>query len=156
MAQWPFAHECEMTYRLSEKMLEVNGVITNLSSDPMPVAAKTAKTSTIMCLLTTSPDQPADTILDPHDFPIDQESERAPTEFKIGEQLGLVNGQNRIDGLIFDEDIPFDSHIGAVRIVDGKILISDWDDYLDLDFCPSPPEFISQAFLVRGLEKSRP
>ena len=38
MAQWPFAHEYEMTYRLSEGTLEVNVVITNLSSDPMPVA----------------------------------------------------------------------------------------------------------------------
>jgi aldose 1-epimerase len=38
MAQWPFAHEYEMTYRLQDGVLEVETTITNLSEDPMPVA----------------------------------------------------------------------------------------------------------------------
>jgi aldose 1-epimerase len=38
MAQWPFAHEYEMTYSLKDGMLEVRVTITNLSNDPMPVA----------------------------------------------------------------------------------------------------------------------
>lgn len=38
MAQWPFAHEYEMTYRLADGMLEVQVTVTNLSSDLMPVA----------------------------------------------------------------------------------------------------------------------
>jgi aldose 1-epimerase len=37
MAQWPFAHEYEMTYRLAGGMLEVRVTVTNLSSDPMPL-----------------------------------------------------------------------------------------------------------------------
>jgi len=37
MAQWPFAHEYEMTYRLADGMLKVRITVTNLSSDPMPV-----------------------------------------------------------------------------------------------------------------------
>jgi aldose 1-epimerase len=37
MAQWPFAHEYEMTYRLSGGMLEVRTTIHNLSAEPMPV-----------------------------------------------------------------------------------------------------------------------
>ncbi|HXP85489.1 MAG TPA: aldose 1-epimerase [Bryobacteraceae bacterium] len=37
MAQWPFAHEYEMTYRLRGGVLEVRVTVTNLSSDPMPV-----------------------------------------------------------------------------------------------------------------------
>jgi len=37
MAQWPFAHEYEMTYSLAEGVLEVKTTITNLSADPMPV-----------------------------------------------------------------------------------------------------------------------
>ncbi len=37
MAQWPFAHEYEMTYRLADGVLEVRVTVTNLSSDPMPV-----------------------------------------------------------------------------------------------------------------------
>jgi aldose 1-epimerase len=37
MANWPFAHEYEMTYRLSEKGLEVETVIKNLGAEPMPV-----------------------------------------------------------------------------------------------------------------------
>ena len=37
MAQWPFAHEYEMTYRLSAGVLEVRITVTNLSTDPMPV-----------------------------------------------------------------------------------------------------------------------
>jgi aldose 1-epimerase len=38
MAQWPFAHEYEMTYTLKDGVLEVRVTVTNLSSDPMPVA----------------------------------------------------------------------------------------------------------------------
>lgn len=38
MAQWPFAHEYEMTYALKDGVLEVRVTITNLSNDPMPVA----------------------------------------------------------------------------------------------------------------------
>jgi aldose 1-epimerase len=37
MAQWPFAHEYEMTYSLSGGVLEVKTTITNLSTDTMPV-----------------------------------------------------------------------------------------------------------------------
>jgi len=38
MKQWPFAHTIEMTYRLQGGVLEVRTRITNLSSEPMPVA----------------------------------------------------------------------------------------------------------------------
>lgn len=38
MAQWPFAHEYEMTYRLKDGELEVRLSISNLSNETMPVA----------------------------------------------------------------------------------------------------------------------
>src|SRR5215813_15600209 len=38
LAQWPFAHEFEMTYSLADGMLEVRTTITNLSAEAMPVA----------------------------------------------------------------------------------------------------------------------
>lgn len=38
MAQWPFAHEYEMTYRLADGVLEVKLTVTNLSAEPMPLA----------------------------------------------------------------------------------------------------------------------
>ncbi len=37
MAQFPFAHSIEMTYRLHDGVLEVRTTIENLSADPMPV-----------------------------------------------------------------------------------------------------------------------
>ena len=37
MAQWPFAQEYEMTYQLSNGVLETRLVVTNLSADPMPI-----------------------------------------------------------------------------------------------------------------------
>ena len=37
MAQWPFAHEYEMTYRLSGGVLEVRVTVANLSAESMPV-----------------------------------------------------------------------------------------------------------------------
>jgi aldose 1-epimerase len=37
MAQWPFAHEYEMTYSLAEGVLEVRLTVANLSSQPMPL-----------------------------------------------------------------------------------------------------------------------
>jgi aldose 1-epimerase len=38
MANWPFAHEYEITYRLADGALEVITTITNLSTEAMPVA----------------------------------------------------------------------------------------------------------------------
>jgi aldose 1-epimerase len=38
MAQWPFAHEYEMTYRLADGTLEVKLTVTNRSEEAMPVA----------------------------------------------------------------------------------------------------------------------
>ena len=38
MAQFPFAHTIEMTYRLSDGALEVETVLENHSTEPMPVA----------------------------------------------------------------------------------------------------------------------
>jgi aldose 1-epimerase len=38
MAQWPFAHEYGITYRLSDGVLEVETSVSNLSEDPMPLA----------------------------------------------------------------------------------------------------------------------
>jgi aldose 1-epimerase len=38
MAQWPFAHEYEMTYQLRGGELEVRVSVTNLSAEAMPIA----------------------------------------------------------------------------------------------------------------------
>jgi aldose 1-epimerase len=38
MKQWPFAHTIDMTYRLSDGMLEVETTIANMSAEPMPVS----------------------------------------------------------------------------------------------------------------------
>ena len=38
MAQFPFAHTIEMTYRLEDGTLEVHTVLHNLSAEPMPVS----------------------------------------------------------------------------------------------------------------------
>lgn len=38
MANWPFAHEYEMTYRLADGALEVQVAVTNRSDQPMPLA----------------------------------------------------------------------------------------------------------------------
>ena len=38
MAQWPFAHEYEMTYRLADGVLEVSVTVSNLGAEPMPIA----------------------------------------------------------------------------------------------------------------------
>jgi aldose 1-epimerase len=38
MAQWPFAHEYEITHRLDNGVLEVKTTVTNLSTEPMPIA----------------------------------------------------------------------------------------------------------------------
>lgn len=37
MAQWPFAQEYEMTYRLADGVLEVRTTVTNLSTESMPL-----------------------------------------------------------------------------------------------------------------------
>ncbi len=38
MRQWPYAHTIEMTYRLSDGVLEVATTLSNLSDEPMPIA----------------------------------------------------------------------------------------------------------------------
>jgi aldose 1-epimerase len=38
MAQWPFAHEYEITHRLAGGVLEVKVTVTNVGADPMPIS----------------------------------------------------------------------------------------------------------------------
>lgn len=38
MAQWPFAHTIDVTYRLADGVLEVATTVTNTGSEPMPIA----------------------------------------------------------------------------------------------------------------------
>ncbi len=38
MANWPFAHEYEITYRLAEGVVEVRTRVVNLSAEPMPMS----------------------------------------------------------------------------------------------------------------------
>lgn len=38
MKQWPFAHQYEMTYTLADGELQVTTTVTNLSTEPMPLA----------------------------------------------------------------------------------------------------------------------
>lgn len=38
MANWPFAQDYEITYRLADGTLEVSTTVTNLSTDPMPMS----------------------------------------------------------------------------------------------------------------------
>ncbi len=38
MAQWPFAHAYEITYRLADGSLEVRTTVSNLGTEPMPLA----------------------------------------------------------------------------------------------------------------------
>ncbi len=38
MANWPFAHEYEITYRLADGALEVSTTVTNLSTEAMPIS----------------------------------------------------------------------------------------------------------------------
>ncbi len=38
MANWPFAHEYEVTYRLAEDVLQVSTTVRNLGAEPMPLA----------------------------------------------------------------------------------------------------------------------
>lgn len=38
MAQWPFAHQYDVTYTLADGVLEVKATVTNLSADTMPIA----------------------------------------------------------------------------------------------------------------------
>ncbi len=38
MANWPFAHEYEMTYRLADGAVQVSTTVRNLSAQPMPMA----------------------------------------------------------------------------------------------------------------------
>jgi aldose 1-epimerase len=37
MANWPFAHEYEMTYKLTDGVLEVSTTVRNVSAEPMPI-----------------------------------------------------------------------------------------------------------------------
>ncbi len=37
-AQWPFAHDYEITYRLADGALEIRTTVSNLSAEPMPLA----------------------------------------------------------------------------------------------------------------------
>lgn len=102
------------------------------------------------------PDHPADTFFDARDLPVEQEPEWASAELEIGQQLGLVDGLNRIDGLVFDEDAPLDAHVGAIAGIDRHAIVFDRKGDFAFDLQSSLPEFVNEAALIGRLKEPRP
>ena len=100
------------------------------------------------------PDHPADAFLHEPDFPIEDESNGASAEFQVSQQLGFMDGQDRIDGFVFDDDAFIHAHVGAIPCVDEQPVITDRNFDLFFGLESSLFELIHHAALIGGFEQA--
>ena len=72
------------------------------------------------------PDHPADAFLHEPDFPIEDESNGASAEFQVSQQLGFMDGQDRVNGFYFDYDQVFHKQIKSQVTIKIESFKNQW------------------------------
>jgi hypothetical protein len=93
-------------------------------------------------------DQTAYSSAELRDIEVDQQANRAPGEFEIGEQLSLMNWLQPFDGLQFDNHLLFHQQVNAIAALQLYSAIFDGQRPLPLDLYPSFNQLVCEAGLI--------
>ena len=101
-------------------------------------------------------DQTAEAVLQDGNVEVDQQTNGLTGEAEIGQQLGIVDGQEFLDGLQFDHDTALDQQIDLqIRRHAMPAVLHRYRD-LSLEPHPSQPELHPKALRVDALQQPRP
>ena len=85
---------------------------------------------------------------------IQEQSNRESQDTHVGEQLGLVQSDEALDALDFDDDAVLDNKVWSI-FPDHTSLVQDWNCNLPLVVKPSRCELETQRPFIRRLHQSR-
>ena len=98
-------------------------------------------------------DNTSDTVPQVNNVEIDQESQRAATQLEMRDQLGLMDGQERIHGLELRDDPVFDQEVDSVAHVQTNTLKLNRNRQLTGYLKPLVREHMGDARLIGALQK---
>jgi hypothetical protein len=90
-----------------------------------------------------------------HLVEIDEEADRNIQEFHVAEELCLVDGKDLLRGFHFDENTTLNENVEAERLFAGEAFVLDLHALLADAVELAEFQFLQQAPLVDGLDKSR-
>jgi hypothetical protein len=74
---------------------------------------------------------------------------------EVGDELGLVNRENSLDRLNFDDQAARNEYVQPVSAVQTHILVLEWHIHLPLKGDPFEGQFPAEALLIGALQETR-
>ena len=87
---------------------------------------------------------------------VDQQAYGDVEQFHVTEQLGLMDKQDLLDRLEFEQQAAFDQNVKAKRFLEGKTLIFDFDNALVDGTHFLEAQFAHEALLINAFDEARP
>jgi hypothetical protein len=99
-------------------------------------------------------DNPLETQTHPRDVEVHQQAERDPRQLQVGLELRLMNREQHIGRLEFDNDEVFDDNIQTITGVYAKAPVVERKQALTFNRDAAEPELVTKAGFVCRLEES--
>ena len=100
-------------------------------------------------------DHSDNTVAHMRDVKIQQITKFEATELQIAEELTTMDWKDRLYRLQLDDHLVADEKVDAVTVIDGQILIADWDQHLPAHRYALLFQFVSKAGLISALKQPR-
>jgi len=97
-----------------------------------------------------------DAVTDPRDVEVDQESEAMACQFEVRQNLRLVNRQQLLNGLQFNEQAVLDQQVEPQPSVQMNGAVHDRKAHLALNGKPSLPDLMRQTHFIHTFEQPGP
>lgn len=85
---------------------------------------------------------------------VDQQADPAFSDAKVGQQLDLVDWQNALYRLEFEDDLIVHDHVCDIPSIQNGIIVVNRQRHLAPEGHVCPGEFVAQAFFIDGLEQT--
>lgn len=63
-----------------------------------------------------------------------------------------MDGQERFDGFVFNDDSVFNQHVKAISDIQTLTIVEDWLRHFSLDLQAALAQFVGQTVLISGFE----
>ena len=87
---------------------------------------------------------------------IDQKANRNVQQFHVAEQLGLMNRQDFVDRLQFEQQAILDQHVKAQRLLEDEPLVLNFDDALIDRSHLTQAQFAPEALFINAFDEAGP
>jgi hypothetical protein len=99
-------------------------------------------------------DSACDAVFQESDVEVDKETDLEAGELQVAEELGLVDGNDLVDGLQLNGDGVFDNEVEAVATLDVLAFVDDRKFHLAAVGQAAECELMRETGFIRGFEKA--